>query len=178
MSKKRRGPQPPVAPSQNSSAFDQRYARTLAKKRMLFHNYGAGPQALTKAIKASANYRQQDLSAQAILRGFEATIMSYTESGEITTKAIDDFYKRYEDHMKQRWIIQDEWSEYHAMVAQQLGFSLVFNKGMWEIHSADLVKFPTNEDARNFVVEHEHDDTNMIYRFAIQAIIMGSMRGA
>ena len=168
------------APSQNSSAFDQRYARTLAKSRVFNHTYDSGPQALTKAIKAikaSANYQQQDLSAQAILRGFEATFISYTESGEITNKTVYDFYKRYEDDMKQRWIIQDEWSEYHAMVAQQLGFSLVFNKGMWEIHSADLVKFPTDEDARNFVVEHEHDDTNMIYRFAIQAIIMGSMRG-
>ena len=135
------------SPAQNSSAFDQRYARSLAKKRLFHLNYGTGPTTFAKNLKTRAEAKSEDI------------------------------YKRYEEDMKQKWIIQDEWSEYHAMVASQMGFALVCNKGLWEIHTVDTTKVPTNEDARNHVVAHEHDGATAIYGFAIQAIIMGSMRG-
>ena len=79
--------------------------------------------------------------------------------------------------MSTEWVIQDEWSEYHAMVAATLGFLLVYNEGLWEIHTLDDRLFPTDEDARNFVLAHEHDQDTQIYAYAIRAIIVGSMRG-
>jgi hypothetical protein len=77
--------------------------------------------------------------------------------------------------MKQTWIIADEWSEYHQNVARTLGFALSHVSGMLEIVSTSPDKFASNEDAREYVVAHEHDTTNSIFMLAINAIIMGNM---
>lgn len=79
--------------------------------------------------------------------------------------------------MAQNWIIDGEWSEYHRMVAQQDGWSLTQKQGMWEITSLDEKKFPTDDDARQHVLANEFNEENIIYGYAINAIMVGNVRG-
>lgn len=82
-----------------------------------------------------------------------------------------------EEVLMQSWIIDGEWSEYHHMVAKQDGWALTQKQGMWEITTNDEKKFPTDNDAREFVLANEFNEENTIYGYAINAIMVGNVRG-
>ena len=75
------------------------------------------------------------------------------------------------------WIIDGEWSEYHNMVANQDGWGLTQRQGVWEIVTHNSQLFPTDNDARLHVLAHEHDEETSLFRTALSAVFIGSIRG-
>ena len=128
-----------------------------ALRKIIDHgrNYGMGPRAMAKAIK-----------------GMEATLVSMDEYSTIGKEV----WERLVDAMKQQWIIDGEWSQYHSMVAQGQGWGLSHVKGMWQVVTLDPAKFKDDEAARLYVLEHEKDQNSSLYAIAVQAVIVGNMR--
>ena len=88
----------------------------------------------------------------------------------------EQVWKEVVDNMKQQWIIDGEWSQYHAMVANGQGWGLSYRDGMWRIISLDMTKFDTDEAARLYVLRNEKDQNSSLYAFAVRAVIVGNMR--
>ena len=103
------------------------------------------------------------------------------EVGEIKQATLEWITADWKLIMSQRWVIQDEWSQYHQYVANEKGWGLVHDHGMWAVHSVNTSsRFPTNDAARDHVraaeTDPEHPEHNLAL-LAVNAIIMGNMRG-
>ena len=82
--------------------------------------------------------------------------------------------------MRQAWIIDGEWSQYHDMTARRKGWHLTQRDGMWQITTADTEKFLTDDDARLHVLAAESDPDHeqfTLAMIAINAIMVGNVRG-
>ena len=82
--------------------------------------------------------------------------------------------------MKQTWVIDGEWSQYHGTVSSQKGWTLTQKQGCWEIVSVDIEKFPSDDIARHHVLACESDpshEENALALLAINDIMVGNIRG-
>jgi hypothetical protein len=111
--------------------------------------------------------RDNQRALRKIIKGMEATLVSMDEYST---------WERLVDAMKQQWIIEGEWSQYHSMVAQGQGWGLSHVKGMWQVVTLDPARFADNEAARLYLLEHEKDQNSSLYAIAVQAVIVGNMR--
>lgn len=85
-----------------------------------------------------------------------------------------------EEYMKQRWIIDGEWSQYHVNVAHQKGWGITQVQGLWQVVTTSPTLFPTNEAAKAHVLACEADPTHPEHTLACiatNAIVVGSIRG-
>ena len=89
-------------------------------------------------------------------------------------------YGKWITNMKQTWLIDGEWSQYHNTTAVQQGWVLSHKSGLWEIVAIDVAMFPTDEAARHHVLaceaNPEHKE-HTLARIAVNAIMVGNMRG-
>ncbi len=104
-------------------------------------------------------------------------IIEYGDVANIQSKLIKE---RWETYLKQQYIIEGEWSQYHHMVSATKGWGLSQKGGMWQIVSVDTTKFPTDEDARLHVLQVETipgDIEHELAKIATNAIMVGNVRG-
>lgn len=133
--------------------------RAALKQRMHAQNYGVGSQRLSQGLLAHQDVMKRMADA---------------------TKIGKDFYDDWVETMKQTWIIDGEWSAYHSQVARNKGWALSQVQGLWQVVTANVSLFETNDAAREHVLLAEATPDHAEHALAciaVNAIMVGSLRG-
>jgi len=86
----------------------------------------------------------------------------------------------WEATLRQRWIIENEWSKYHEVVSTRCGWVLEQRQGLWHIVALSGSKFPDDAAAHDHVLACEADPQHPEHNLAViatHAIMVGSING-